>query len=228
MNLSEYRTEAEEFTSDIDREYYLHYSGQQDEFEIEAIYDRHAGLFSRESVEGLRANGNGLLLEFAVKGLIGRETKEETAELARREAALEIRVDGETMPFREAIVRQSNSPDPERRAAIEAARNAATVADLNPLLRALHERAHALSDELGWRSYREMCEELAGIDLGGLGEQTDAFLDASEPPTGRSSSPSSSDSSVSASTALGAPTSRPSSARPDWTRSFPPSASLDR
>ena len=56
-DLDAYRAEAEEFLSSIDREYYLHYSGQQDEFEIEAIYDRHAGLFSRESVDALREAG---------------------------------------------------------------------------------------------------------------------------------------------------------------------------
>ena len=181
MELDAYRAEAEEFVSAIDREYYVHFSGQKDDFEIEPIYERHAPLFSRDAVEELREAGNALLLDFAVKGLIGRETKEDTAELARREAALEIDVDGEAMPFREAIVRQANSADPERRAAIEAARNAATATELNPLLGALHERAHQLARELGWRSYRAMCEELSGIDLGVLGEQTDAFLDASEP-----------------------------------------------
>ena len=180
MDLDRYRAEVEQFTSAIDREYYLHFSGQKDDFEIEEIYERHAGLFSRESVERLRESGNSLLLDFAVKALIGRETKEDTAELARREAALEIEADGETMPFREAVVRQGNSPDPQRRAAIDAARNAATATELNPLLRALHERAHALAEELGWPSYLAMCEDLSGIDLEALGAQTDAFLEASD------------------------------------------------
>jgi hypothetical protein len=181
MDLDGYRAEAEEFVTAIDREYYLHFSGQKDDYEIEPVYERHAGLFSRDGVEELREDGNALLLDFAVKGLIGRETKEETAELARREAALEIEVDGETMPFREAPVRQANSADPERRAAIESARNAATATELNPLLRVLHERSAALAVELGWPSYRAMCEELSEIDLGALGEQTDAFLEASDP-----------------------------------------------
>ncbi len=52
IDLAAYRAEAEEFLSSIDREYYLHYSGQQDEFEIEPIYDRHAALFTREAVDG--------------------------------------------------------------------------------------------------------------------------------------------------------------------------------
>jgi hypothetical protein len=115
-DLDAYRAEAEEFLSSIDREYYLHYAGLQDDFAIEPIYDRHADLFTREAVDGLReADAPRALLEFAVQGLIGRETKEGAAELARREAALEIEWDGQALPYRSAAVVQANEPDPDRR-----------------------------------------------------------------------------------------------------------------
>ena len=100
------------------REHYLHFSGQKDEFEIEPIYERHAQLYSREAVEELRGSGNRELLMFAVQGLMGQETKAEEAELARREAALELVVDGETIPFRQSPVVQASETDPERRLAI--------------------------------------------------------------------------------------------------------------
>ena len=179
MNLDAYRQGAEEFVSALDREYYRHFSGQQDEFEIESIYEEHAGLFGREAVEGLRANGTRALLEFAVHGLVGRETRAEQAELARREAELEIDVNGERMPFRAAVAVQTNETDPERRAAIDGARNAATEEALNPLLRELFERSRAVVSELGWPSTLVMCEDLSGIDLRALGAQTNAFLEAS-------------------------------------------------
>src|SRR5947199_8560866 len=102
MNLAAYRQDAEEFVSSLDREYYLHFAGLQDEFDIEAIYERHAELFSRDSVERLREEGTGQLVEFAVHGLMGRDTKAEQAELARREAALEIEVAGARMAYRQA------------------------------------------------------------------------------------------------------------------------------
>jgi hypothetical protein len=181
MDLDAYRAEAEEFVTALDREYYLHFSGQQDTYDIEPIYEGHAGLFSREAVEGLRTEGTRLLLEFAVQGLIGRETKAEQAELARREAELELDVDGRRMPFRSATVEQANEQDPDRRAAIEDARNEATEEHLNPLLRDLVERSHRLATELGWESMRALCEDLSGIDLGALEGQTAAFLEATEP-----------------------------------------------
>jgi hypothetical protein len=180
MNLAAYRADAEEFASSLDREYYLHFAGLQDEFDVEGIYDRHAGLFTRDSVVRLREEGTPQLLEFAVHGLIGRELRAEQAEAARREAALEIEVDGQRMPYRQAAVVQVNERDPDRRAAIERASLDASTAELNPLLREMLERSHAIVRELGWPSMRAMCEELSGIDLVALERQTAAFQQATE------------------------------------------------
>ena len=118
------------------------------------------------------------LLELAVGGLLGRETKREEAELAEREAALELEVNGDRLPYRQSAVTQANEADPERRAAIEEARLEVLDSELNPLhLRAL-ERAHELARELGWSSYRDMYADLKQIDLAALERQTSAFLDA--------------------------------------------------
>jgi hypothetical protein len=179
--LDDYRAQAQQFTTEISREHYLHFSGQKDDFEIEAIYERHAGLFSREAVEELRGAGTRELLEFAVQGLMGQETKAEEAELARREASLEVAVGNETMPLRQSSVVQANEPDPERRAAIERARLDVARKDLTPLQVEVHQRGVAIARELGWPSMLALCEELSGLDIGSLERQTDAFLDATEP-----------------------------------------------
>ncbi len=182
MDLATYREEAEEFLSSIDREYYLHYSGQQDEFEIEPIYERHARLFSRESVDSLREVGAApALVEFAVQGFIGQELKAGAAELARREAALELEWDGESVPMRSAAVLQANEPDADRRAQLEDLRNELTEAELNPLTRELLERSHELARDLGWESMRDLCQDLSGTDFGALARQTEHFLENTEP-----------------------------------------------
>jgi hypothetical protein len=180
LELEAYRAEAEAFLGELDREYYLHFSGRQDDYGIEAIYERHASLFSRESIEGLREEGARALLEFAVHGLIGQETKAQAAELARREAALEVEIDGKRLPYRETSVVQANEADPDRRAAIDVARNEVLDEHLNPLLRDLFDRGRALAVELGWPSTVAMCEELSGIDLRELGRQANALLEATE------------------------------------------------
>src|SRR5919202_5058114 len=191
FDIDAYTADAERFVSALDREYYLHFAGLKETFEIEAIYERHAGLFEKESVARLRElhasaprgdeeRRSRYLLQLAVEGFIGEATKAQAAELAEREAALEIEFDSERQPYRQASIVQAGEPEPERRAAIEHARNAALEKSLNPLHREAIERAHALSLELGWRSYREMYAELKGLDLEKLAAETRSFSDATE------------------------------------------------
>jgi hypothetical protein len=195
FDLDSYPARCERFVSEMDREYYLHFAGHKEQFEIEEIYERHEELFERDVVLRLQerlAGENGkqsgderrrtrYLLELAVGGLLGRESKHEEAELAEREAALELEVNGERLPYRQSAVTQANEPDPDRRAAIERARLDSLERELNPLhLRAL-ERSHELARELGWPSYRAMYEELKQIDLAALAGQTRAFLDRTAP-----------------------------------------------
>jgi hypothetical protein len=180
LDLARYRADADQFMEELMREHYLHFSGQKDEFEIEPIYERHAELYSRGAVDELRATGNRELLMFAVQGLMGQETKAEEAELARREAALEIEVDGETIPLRQSPVAQANELDPERRWRIERARLDLGERELTPLQVQMHERAAAITRDLGWGSMLELCEDLSGIDLAALEQQTDALLRETE------------------------------------------------
>jgi hypothetical protein len=190
-DLDSYSAAAERFVSALDREYYQHYAGYKQEFDIEAIYDRNAELFARPVVEWLRerflgaADGDDrrrsrYLLQLAVEGFMGQATKAETSALAERESRLEIDVDGNRVSFRQAVIAQANEPDPELRAKIEEARLALIESDLNPLYVEILESAHALATQLGWLSYRAMQQELKGFDLAELGRQTRAFTDATD------------------------------------------------
>jgi hypothetical protein len=180
VDADEYRIEAEAFVSALDREYYLHFAGLKDEFEIEEIYTRHPRLFRREAVDALRDSGSRELLRFAAEGYVEQAVKGLSAELARLEATLEVRVDGETHPYRQAAVVQANERDPGRRRALEAARMELVEQRLNPLLRETLERSRELVRELGWPSVRAMTEELSGVDLGALCRQTESFLAETE------------------------------------------------
>jgi len=50
-DLDVYRRDAELFCEEIDRDYYLHLAGHKPGLEVEAIYERHAALFTREAVD---------------------------------------------------------------------------------------------------------------------------------------------------------------------------------
>ncbi len=192
MDLDAYRHSAESFLTELTREYYRHYAGLQDEYAIEAIYARHADLFSAAAVGSLRDLGAAaqagtedrrrlaMLVDFAVEGYVGEQTKTAEAELARREAALVLEVDGGTLGFRESSVVQANEPDPDRRALIEAARLEAAERELASLYVELTERQHDAARGLGWPSYLAMCADCKGIDYPALGAQTEAFTTATD------------------------------------------------
>ena len=191
LDIDSYAIEAEKFVTALDREYYLHFAGYKETFEIEPIYERHAGLFDRSKIEDLRANLERAapgdeqrraryLLQLGVDGFVGLETKKQSAELAERESALVVEFDGRKEPYRQAAIVQANEPDSERRLEIERARNALLETELNPLHFEIMEIAHRLSAELGWPSYRAMYEDLKAIDLGELERQTRAFKEATD------------------------------------------------
>lgn len=180
MLFDAYRREAEAFVSEIGLEHYLHFAGLKPNLEIEPVYELHASLFTHEAVEGLQLTGNPALLEFCVEGLAGRATTAETAELAEREAAVELDVDGHVVPFRRAPIEQAVEPDPDRRARLEEARLEATERELNPLHRTVIERTHELARELGWPSMTAMCSDVSGIDLPELAGRAEGFLAATE------------------------------------------------
>jgi hypothetical protein len=191
LDLQAYAAEAEAFIGSIDREYYLHFAGHKRELEIAPIYERHGGLFERGAIDELRERHAAAspgdeerraryLLELAVGGLMGEATKAEEIALAEREATLEIEVNGRREAYRQASIWQANEPDPEIRRGIEEARLEVLDAELNPLHHQVMTRSHELAGELGWESYRTMCEELKAVDLAALERQTGRFLDATE------------------------------------------------
>lgn len=193
FDLDRYRARAEKFGEELSREYYLHLAGHKRELEIEPIYETYADLFAREEVMALRdlaageANGDEgrrlrYLLHFGFDGLVGMETRGEAAELAGLEATLEVEAPGGAVPYRAVVIQQGNEVDPERRAALEEARNAVLAESLNPIYRRALERAHELCGEFGWASYAAAYTELRGIDLRRLREQTAEFLAATEEP----------------------------------------------
>lgn len=189
-DLDAYRDGAGRFLEEIEREYYLHLSGRKRELEIEQIYSRHRALFSREPAERLRellSNASGddarrlrYLLQLTVEGYMGLETREEAAQVAELEVSLELDLEGEPISYRSAPIAQSNEPDGDRRAQIEAARNALLEERINPLLLAALERERAVCVELGWSSYLAAFEELRGIGMAPLRDQLAGLLEATD------------------------------------------------
>ena len=190
-DLDEYRRDAERFLEEIDREYYLQGAGHKPDLEIEPIYERHEALFDREALERVgeaRRDARDeeqvrlrYLHQFALAGHLGSITRALEARLADLEASLEVEVGGEAIAYRMAPVVQANEPDPERRAEIEAARNAVLAERLNPLHLEALESVHSACSGLGWPSYLDAYSDLRAVDLRGLAADLKRFAEATEP-----------------------------------------------
>jgi hypothetical protein len=190
-DLDEYRRDAQLFLEEIDREYYLQGAGHKPDLEIEPIYERHEALFDGQAVERIGEARRAAedeeqvrlryLHQFALDGHLGAAMRALEASLADLEASLEVELDGEAMPYRMAPAAQSNEPDAERRAEIEAARNAVLAERLNPLHLEALESAHAACTELGWPSYLDAYSDVRALDLRGLADELARFAETVEP-----------------------------------------------
>jgi hypothetical protein len=184
-DLDAYRSDAEAFTEELSREYYLHLAGHKPELALEEIYGRHEQLFEREAVERIgeeRAASEDRRLRylhhFALDGHLGAASRAEEARLAELEATLEIEFDGESLPYRAAAIAEANEADAGRRAAVESARNAVVAEQLDPLHLEVLQRSHSICAELGWRSYLDAYADVRGIDLRALSARLDRFARA--------------------------------------------------
>jgi len=186
IDLHEYRRDVEQCVRDLEKELYEHFSGQKPDCDTAAIYERHPGLFTQDVVSELdrlyaEAQGDekrrlAYLLAFAVDGYMGAETRHLGDEIANSEGRATITVDGEQIAFRAAAVVQANEADRARRERIQAARVAVTDDLLNPLYDQLWRRCHDLARGLGRKHYRDLFEEVKGVDYLALRAKTDAFL----------------------------------------------------
>ena len=183
--LDAYRGEADRFMAALDEEFYLHFAGLKDEFEVGRIYERYSDLTTLDACRRMAAAANGNerngtdLWRFACEGYLGALTRDQTEEIGRLEATLTAEVDGERIPFRMLRPTIANEPDRGRRERIERARNELTEEHLNPRHAKVAETRREATRELGATTYRELYERF-GFPLASLAVQCERFLDASE------------------------------------------------
>src|ERR687884_398938 len=103
--LDDYREQADRFIAELDEEYYLHYAGLKETFDLAPIYLRHKNLTELDTVAsiGLNVNGGARVRElwrFACEGYFGELTRDHAERLAALESEVQVTIDGEDIPFR--------------------------------------------------------------------------------------------------------------------------------
>ena len=184
-SLDAYREEADRFIAALDEEYYLHYAGHKEAFELEPIYERHADLTTLEAcgrlAEAAESGGPGEveLWRFACEGYLGSITQSEEQEIAGLEASLAAEVDGELIPYRMLRPSIANEPDRARRGRLEEARIALAEEHLTPRWLAFAGKRREGTRALGAPTYRALYERF-GFPLDELAAQCRSFLDETE------------------------------------------------
>ena len=197
MDLESYRSDGEDFSRKLNREYYEHLAGLKESMESAAIIDQYAHLFSRDAIDWLRglrqarrqeappaateeARRLGYLLEFATDGYLSAAVKREVDELATLEARAAIRLagsdEGAAIPLRQVPVLIANEADRSRRAALDQARNDLIDREINPLAAVTYEKLYRTARELGYPGYTALYQDIKGIDLPGLARVLRDFL----------------------------------------------------
>jgi hypothetical protein len=172
--LEAYRDEADRFIAALDEEYYLHFAGLKNEFELSPIYERFSDLTTLDACRRLAASaeieGRG-----AREGYVGDLTRADAEEIAGLEASLTATVDGEEIGYRLLRPSIANEPDRARRERLDRARVTLTEERLNERYIRMAEVRRAATADLGADTYLELYRRF-GFPLDELAAQCERFL----------------------------------------------------
>jgi len=189
-DLEKIRVDVEIFCSNINKEWYLNWAGLKDELNISAIYEEYKHLFSKElvlKIKDWRKKASGederrlrYLQAFFLEGYLEMTVKELTDKAETMQTKGTIKLDGEEMPFRLALVKMINEPEREKRKRLFYARNNFVDKINVPLLERMH-RLHNVSREFGYENYTALFKDIKGIDFQALERIMLDFIDQTEP-----------------------------------------------
>ncbi len=184
--LDAYREQADRFIAELDEEFYLHYAGHKDTFDLSPIYERHRNLTDLDTVKsvGLAVNGGARVRElwrFACEGYFGELTRDHAERLAALESEVHVKVDGEEIPYRMIRPALANEPDRGKRERLDSKANEVLEERMNPLHLDAARTVQRAAQDLGFDSYLELYRKaLPSTALDDLAAQCRAFLDSTE------------------------------------------------
>ena len=184
--LDAYREQADRFISELDEEFYLHYAGLKETFDLAPIYERHKNLTELDQVKsiGLSVNGGARVRElwrFACEGYFGELTRDHAEKLAELESELAVSVGGEEIPYRMVRPALANEPDREKRRVLDERANDLLDEHMNPIYLEAAEKIQHGAGDLEFANYLELYRKaLPSSALDDLAAQCRVFLDSTE------------------------------------------------
>lgn len=190
MDIEKYKIDAENFLSELDKEYYLHFAGLKEELNTGTIYNKFGELFLleyfnlikefKDKAEGEDRKKYSYLLNFCGETLIEEPVKELVDEMGEDEAKATIEIEGKAVSFRYSEVLLSNEPQKAKRDLITEKRDELVEKKFNPKLYLYWDTLHAQAGKLGFKSYNEMFSYLKDIDFSRLKSDMEKLLEATQ------------------------------------------------
>lgn len=126
--LDHYRHELLAFQEALGREYFLHYSGQKLDLQLQPIYERYADLFTLDVISRLNQLydstpaylqrqrwGIKLLRAWAEEQFLQQSVRDLTEQLAEAEVRTTLQYDDQEIPFPQVLKVLATEPDPHKR-----------------------------------------------------------------------------------------------------------------
>jgi len=179
MQLSAYRSRAQEYATALNGAHHRHFSGLDGDWDPEAIHKAHAGCLDLLTIEELgneAMTGNAgarRLWAFAVRSRLRAAAAGYDAERTRREAASPLAT------LTAALVAE---PDVRRRLDLEEQRLIVVVDQLTAPAGVALQRVREEVRRIGWPSARALWSAMTGVDIGRLARDAEQLLREEEPP----------------------------------------------
>jgi hypothetical protein len=177
VNLTTLVARGEAMHEALGREYYLTGAGLKSEPAFQTIYEQFSELTSDDALAAARASASPPLLEWVMDVRVGRLVAPLEEQQLVWEQAASVAVDGKAIPYLRVPIELGNTPDRDRREALDAARGRAGADGLNAIRRERFQREHYEIDRLSLGDYVTASSALSGIDLDALGREAGVFLD---------------------------------------------------
>src|SRR5690242_13576389 len=136
--LDAYREQADRFIAELDEEFYVHYAGRKESFDLSPIYQRHRNLTEPDIVKSIGPSVNAgervrELWRFACEGYFGALPREHAEKLAALESEVQVSVDGEEIPYRMVRPAMANEADRAKRQRLDERANEILDEQMNPI-----------------------------------------------------------------------------------------------
>ncbi len=177
MTPEELRRDAEALSEALGGEWYRAGAGLTTDPQFATIYERFAHLGAPSAVAAARVAGSTSLLEWAADFRVGRAVADLDEAQQRWEQTTVVELDdGSTLSYQRVPIELANTPNRDRRRAIDAARTA-RLSEVADLCRERFRRERAILAEVTPEADAVAARaSLSGIDLDGLTEAGARFL----------------------------------------------------